>query len=138
MKHELTGSGKGDAERGDKKAFKAGFDQIDWSIGKAEREAARAAKQAEKRSCGNVNAPSVLPSIEEFISPIDQTVISDRGQLRRHNEKHGVTNVRDYGDTWFEKKGKQMHQSRQGATKADKADRIDAIRQTMARMGIRD
>lgn len=131
MKHELVGAGKGSTERGDKKAFKAGFDQIDWSVCNHDSKAVNAPKQ-------DVNAPMVLSPLEEFVSPIDQTVISDRGQLRRHNKQHGVTNVRDYGDTWFEKKGKQMHQSRQGATKADKADRIDTIRQTMARMGIRD
>jgi len=131
VKHELTGAGKGDAERGDKKAFKAGFDEIDWSVCNHAPKAVNAQKQA-------VNAPMVLPALEEFVSPVDKTVISDRGQLRRHNKKHGITNIRDYGEGWFEKKGKQMHQSRQGATKADKADRINTIRQTMARMGIRD
>ena len=131
MKHPLVGAGKGSADRSDRTAFKAGFDQIDWSVCNGTPRAVKAPKQA-------VNAPTVLSALKEFVSPIDQTVISDRGQLRRHNKQHGVTNIADYGDTWFEKKGKQMHQSRQGATKEDKADRINTIRETMARMGIRD
>lgn len=131
MKHELVGAGKGCADRSDRTAFKAGFDAIEWQAYIDAPKVVIAPKQA-------INAPTVLSALKEFVSPIDQTVISDRGQLRRHNKQHGVTNIADYGDKWFERKGRQMHQARQGATKEDKADRIDTIRQTMARMGIRD
>lgn len=48
--------------------------------------------------------------IESFVSPIDGSTISDRAQLRKHNEKHGVTDSRDYGPEWFGRKEKEREQ----------------------------
>lgn len=53
--------------------------------------------------------------LTRFVSPIDGTVIDDRGKLREHNKRHGVTDPRDYGTGWFEKKAHE----RQEATRSD-------------------
>lgn len=46
----------------------------------------------------NMNkCPAVHGDFNSFVSPIDQTLIDDRGKLRRHNKQHGVTDMRDYG-----------------------------------------
>lgn len=49
----------------------------------------------------------ISPCIEEFRSPIDGRIISDRKQLREHNKEHGVTDYRDYGDDYFSRKQKE-------------------------------
>ena len=74
-------------------------------------------------------APSVMGDIQDFVSPIDQSLITDRGQLRRHNERHGVTNAADYSPQFIEnkKKSKEAQQARDG-----KADRIDTIKRAIA------
>ena len=51
-----------------------------------------------------VNAPMIMPALKEFQSPIDQSMISCRSQLEKHNKRHGVTNVADYGDGYIERK----------------------------------
>lgn len=141
MKFPLTGSGgKGDGDRSDKKAFKAGYDQIDWSVGREERMAEMAAlkeRQYEEAQRA-LDAPMVMRDIETFVSPVDGSVISDRGQLRAHNKKHGVTNVRDYGDGYFDRNGREMHKRRQGNTEKDKTGRREAIRESLHKMGIHD
>ena len=38
----------------------------------------------------------VQPDITPFLSPIDGTIISSRGGLRRHMKKHDVVNTSDY------------------------------------------
>ena len=55
----------------------------------------------------DVNAPKVLKPIEAFKSPIDGSIISDRGKLAKHNRKHGVTNVADYSQSFLEKRAAQ-------------------------------
>ena len=55
----------------------------------------------------SVNAPTVLKPLPEFISPIDRTVISSRGQLAAHNKRHGVTDIRDYGNGYIKKAEKK-------------------------------
>ena len=49
----------------------------------------------------------VMPDIEPFVSPIDQTVIGSRPQLEAHNKRHNVTNTADYSPDYVAKKGKQ-------------------------------
>jgi hypothetical protein len=44
----------------------------------------------------SVNGPMVMKPLQDFVSPIDQTVISTRGQLKAHNERHGVANSGDF------------------------------------------
>ena len=38
----------------------------------------------------------VQGDVQNFVSPIDGSVISDRKKLREHNEKHGVVNAAEF------------------------------------------
>lgn len=74
-------------------------------------------------------SPTIMGDIQDFVSPIDNTLISDRGQLRRHMAQHGVTNSADYSPQYIEnkKKAKEAQQARDG-----RADRIDTINRAIA------
>lgn len=78
----------------------------------------------------------IRDDIEPFISPIDQSVISSRSKLREHNLKHGVTDLRDYGDDWFKRKAKERAEQITG--KADRAERIEQIKRTLYQHGVID
>ena len=81
-------------------------------------------------------APAIHGSPEAFISPVDRTVIDDRRKLREHNKRHGVTNVRDYGEDYFERRGKEKYLESIGATKEAKAERIAALKEAFGKHGI--
>lgn len=51
--------------------------------------------------------------ITSFKSPIDGTIISDRGGLRRHMQKHDVVNPLDYKEH-FSKKAKEREMYNKG------------------------
>ncbi len=70
--------------------------------------------------------------IEAFTSPIDGSVISDRSHLREHNRRHGVTDPRDYGDGYFERKAKEREASLSGKTKEARQARIAEIQRAIA------
>jgi len=74
---------------------------------------------------------AAVHSFTEFKSPIDGSVISDRKQLAEHNRKHGVTNVRDYGEGYFERRGKEKYAEMVAAGAAGKKQRVEAIKQAM-------
>lgn len=74
-------------------------------------------------------------SPEPFVSPVDKTLISDRRHLREHNKRHGVTDPRDYGPGYFERKHKERGAEIQGKTAEAKRDRIAALKRTMYMMG---
>jgi hypothetical protein len=44
---------------------------------------------------------AVHGDIQPFVSPIDKSVISDRGQLREHMRRHNVTNAADYSPEYL-------------------------------------
>lgn len=69
--------------------------------------------------------------IESFVSPIDKSVITGRSHLREHNNKHGVTNIRDYGENYFERKAHERRDEMQGTTKKQRIERIDDIQRAM-------
>jgi hypothetical protein len=51
---------------------------------------------------------SIHGDIETFRSPIDGTIISDRKQLREHNERHGVVQADEFSSTYYkEQAGKR-------------------------------
>jgi hypothetical protein len=79
---------------------------------------------------------TVLKQLDPFISPIDGTMIDDRGKLREHNKKHGVTNVADYGEQYFERRQTEMHNETIGNTKEAKRERIETIKEAMHRHGL--
>ncbi len=72
---------------------------------------------------------AVHGDIESFTSPITGEVISDRGQLRRHNRENGVTDSRDYSRKSNEKRSKEMDLERRGQTPQAKKERIELIKQ---------
>lgn len=74
--------------------------------------------------------------IEPFKSPIDGRVIHSRSGLREHNRQHGVTDMRDYGDSWFERKSKERSEAITG--KRDRGERIEEIKKQLYRRGIID
>ena len=78
------------------------------------------------------DAPAVLGSPEAFVSPIDGTVIDDRGALRRHNKRHGVTNIADYGDTYFERKASERQAVLSSSTRQAKEERVETIKRAIA------
>ena len=84
--------------------------------------------------------PAILKGMEEFVSPIDGSRISDRGQLRRHNEKHGVANPGEYGANngakYFERKAAERQSVLDGNTPKAKRERVDTIKQAMHQHGV--
>ena len=73
------------------------------------------------------HAPAVH-TMQPFVSPIDGTLIRDPATLRAHNKKHGVTDRRDYGESWFERKRSELEMKRQQQDTASKRDRIEALK----------
>ena len=83
-----------------------------------------------------VHFHQIMPDIAAFVSPIDNTVISSRPQLRDHNDRHGVTNIADYSQSYFEKSGKQLVKQARGQTAKDKQERCKALDKTLTDFGV--
>lgn len=81
-------------------------------------------------------APAIHGDIDSFVSPVDGTIISDRSHLRAHNARHEVTNVREYGPDWFERRGKEKYNEQQGKTPQQRRERREAINRTMRERGM--
>ena len=71
--------------------------------------------------------------IEPFKSPIDGSVISTRAQLRDHHRKHGVTDSRDYSQSYIEARAKQRQQKIVAQDAAGKRQRINHIVEAIER-----
>ena len=69
----------------------------------------------------------IMPDIEQFVSPVDGSIITGRAMLRRHNKAHGVTNMADYSAGYMEKKAVERDAASRGQTQQDKQHRIDNI-----------
>jgi hypothetical protein len=78
------------------------------------------------------DAPMIMKPLEEFRSPVDGSIISDRAQLRRHNARHGVTNIADYGGSYFERKASERETVLSGRSRQAKAERVDTIKRAIA------
>jgi len=79
------------------------------------------------------NTPfAIHGDIETFKSPIDGSIISDRKHLREHNIKHEVTDYRDYGDAYFERKANERKAALSCNRPQDRVDRINAIKRAIA------
>ena len=78
----------------------------------------------------------VMGDLEGFVSPIDRTLLDDRGKLMRHNKKHGVTNSADYSPAHFDKKQKAMKNEREGNTPQAKQERVELIKRSMQEHGM--
>lgn len=79
----------------------------------------------------------VQEDIKPFVSPIDQSVINTRADLRAHNAKHSVTDQRDYGSDWFSRKESERNADMRSTSKKEKSARIEAIQESMYHHGIR-
>jgi len=62
----------------------------------------------------------VQGDIEAFVSVIDGSVIDDRGKLRRHNAKHGVTHTEDYSPEFMRRRRESIHRAQERESKADR------------------
>lgn len=81
------------------------------------------------------NFAGMLKPLDSFISPIDGSVISCRSTLRSHNREHGVTNIADYGEGYFERRSKEQHNETIGNTRQAKQERIETIKAAMRKYG---
>ena len=75
----------------------------------------------------------IIPDIEPFKSPITGEVIRGRGHLRQHMKEHGVTNIGDYSQEYFDRKQVERSLEMRGQTKKARAERIELIKQAMER-----
>lgn len=85
-------------------------------------------KKVVEKSKRTLPASHAIHTMEPFVSPIDGSIIRDGAQLAAHNRKHGVTDHRDYGPDWFERKHKEHSAAIQGQTETDKAHRIELLK----------
>lgn len=79
---------------------------------------------------------AAVHTFKEFVSPVDGSVISSPGKLAEHNRKHGVTNVRDYGENYFKRRGQEKYRDMIAAGPKGKAERVDTIKRAMHRHGL--
>ena len=126
---KASDGGKGD-DRRKGKGFEDNFDNIFGT--RAERDA----KWAGKKKVSVINRTRTVKDFETFQSPIDQSVISCPSKLRAHNKKHGVTNIRDYGDEWFGRKNKERGDNITGNTKQARNERIENVKEALQRHGV--
>jgi hypothetical protein len=108
-------------------AFEKNFDTIFGT--EAERKERNKLAKVQKETTRATNkSAQVLKSFEEFKSTVDGAIVSDRRQLREHNERNGVTDARDYSDNYMDTRRKDNH--RRDEVVQTKG-RIEAIQQTM-------
>lgn len=74
--------------------------------------------------------------IESFESPIDKSIISDRGQLRKHMKEHGVTNSADYPADYMKKRSQERNAEMFGDTSQATAERRELLNQELRKHGI--
>ena len=68
-------------------SYRDNYDNIDWT--KSNYKVVKAKKRTKSHQ--------VMGDIQEFVSPIDKSVISSRSQVREHERKH---NVRQSGNDY--------------------------------------
>lgn len=81
----------------------------------------------------SVNAPTIFGEFKEFISPVTKELITDRGQLRQHNARHGITSSSDYSPEYIAKRAKKRDDEMTGNTAAHRQDRREAIHRALSR-----
>tara|TARA_R100000935_G_C2728850_1_gene121074 strand:- start:221 stop:481 length:261 start_codon:yes stop_codon:yes gene_type:complete len=64
------------------------YDTIDWTGGE---------EYISKNNRRRTKSLQVMSDIEEFVSPVDKSVISSRSGLRNHERRHGI---RQIGNDW--------------------------------------
>lgn len=79
------------------------------------------------------DSASAIHVVRDFVSPIDGSVIGDKKQLAEHNRRHGVTDIRDYGENYFEKKSVERTHTLHGSDHAARKERLNTIMKAMAK-----
>jgi len=64
---------------------------------------------------------------ESFTSPVDGSLIDDRGKLRRHMKDHGITQSSDYSPEYYRKKELAREDARLGEGHAATQERKESI-----------
>lgn len=64
---------------------------------------------------------------ESFVSPVDGSVIDDRGKLRKHMKEHGITQSSDYSPEYYAKKKKAREDALAGEGRAATQERKESI-----------
>lgn len=108
------------------KAYNENFDRIfGTKEERAERHAKEKAEQEEKQVAMEkaTSAAIIGGNFEAFKSPVDGSIIKNQNDLRSHNKRHGVADIREYGDEWFEQRGKEMYAEKIGGTRQAKHER---------------
>lgn len=114
--------------------YSANFEKIFGN--KAERKRKYGHEKEAKRLNTRNKSAYVPKDMESMKSPIDGSVITCRGKLREHNRKHGVTDIRDYGSSYFDRKEKERHNNLIGNTRAAKSERIETIKEVLNAYGV--
>lgn len=65
-----------------------------------------------------------IHTMEEFVSPIDQSIIRTPADLRAHNRRHGVTDMRDYSPEYL---AKAQNERMAGFNERGKQDMINDL-----------
>lgn len=121
------------------KAYNENFDKIfgtkEERKAKADKEAAEFAELEVLVQKANKSANVGRP-FEPFISPIDGKEVRSPTELRAHNKKHEVTDMRDYSPEYFERKQEQMKREMLGNTPQAKKERQQLIEHQLHKHGI--
>ena len=70
---------------------------------------------------------AIFNDLPSFRSPVDGSIISDRGQMREHNKRNDVVCAQEFSDSYFEGKAKERADFYQGKSTKYKAERIDDL-----------
>ena len=76
---------------------------------------------------------AIQGDIEPFVSPITGKTITSRSVLRDHNYAHGVTDSRDYSDTFLAERSAKRINEMTGSTAAAKQERRELIMREMGK-----
>lgn len=77
---------------------------------------------------------SIHGDIQPFVSPIDGKVISDRKQLREHNQRHGVVSSAEFSPEFYARKAKERESFYTGQHgKAEKLKRKQELYEAFTR-----
>ena len=86
------------------------------------------------RRGGNASA-AVQGDIEPFVSPVTGKTITSRSVLRDHNRTHGVTDSRDYSDSFLAERSTKRINEMIGRTPEAKQERRELIMRELAKHG---
>ena len=85
-----------------------------------------------KKAALNSKSAYIMKPIEPFKSHVDGSIISDRRQLKEHNQRNGVTNSADYSANFMNQRRNSLGAAQD---RTAKKERIEALQQTMRTKG---